>query len=215
MTLRQRIVELTEPEHVDTFLEQYPTSAFFKAGTCHKTMQAFGNVEDTFSPREDLYLGYVKVVEARPTSNYIAELTGITHESPQVILMIDKKPVFDSDNWDITAELLDSVLTQHFGAVANAKGPQSSAKGDVSEYVNLLEQYTSGDLSFKDFEQKWLMAFQMDASPRSTSEFELINGLFGDVDEAVTRYLAGGERETPETAMRDKAHQLLESLKNL
>jgi len=36
----------------------------------------------------------------------VAALTGIEHESPQIILFRDGKHVFDRDNWDITAEAL-------------------------------------------------------------------------------------------------------------
>jgi bacillithiol system protein YtxJ len=46
------------------------------------------------------------VVESRPASNHVASMTGIEHESPQIILFRDGKNVFDRDNWDITAEAM-------------------------------------------------------------------------------------------------------------
>ncbi len=104
MTLKDRIAFLTTPEEVDSFLKANPTSALFKAGTCHKTQEVFRAVEQHLSPREDLRLGVIRVVEARPASNHVTSLTGITHESPQFILFRDGKAVFDRDNWDITDE---------------------------------------------------------------------------------------------------------------
>jgi bacillithiol system protein YtxJ len=53
------------------------------------------------------------VVEARPASNHVASLTGITHESPQFILFRGGKAVFDRDNWDITDEAVaEGLLAQ-------------------------------------------------------------------------------------------------------
>jgi len=116
MALKDRISFLTTPAEVDAFLGANRSSAIFKAGTCHKTNETFKHVEEQLGPREDLPLGVIRVVEARPASNHVAELTGIPHESPQLILFKDGKPVFDRDNWDITAEDLEAALEEHLPA---------------------------------------------------------------------------------------------------
>ncbi len=115
MTLESRIRFLTTPWEVDTFLRNHPSAAIFKAGTCHKTSEVFSHVERHLSAREDLPLGVIRVLEARPASNHVAERTGITHESPQLILFRDGLPVFDRDNWDITDEAVAEGL-QALGA---------------------------------------------------------------------------------------------------
>jgi bacillithiol system protein YtxJ len=102
--LKDRISFLTSPQEVDTFLKQNPTALIFKAGLCHKTPETFVHVQALLEPREDLRLGIIKVVESRPASNHVAALTGIEHESPQIILFKDGKNIFDRDNWDITAD---------------------------------------------------------------------------------------------------------------
>ena len=104
MSLKDRISFLTSPTEVDGFLKANPTAVIFKAGTCHKTQETFSHVQAHLEPREDLKLGIIKVVDARPASNHVAALTGIEHESPQIILFKDGKNVFDRDNWDITEE---------------------------------------------------------------------------------------------------------------
>ncbi len=106
MPLKDRISFLTSPQEVDGFLKTNPTAAIFKAGTCHKTPEAFVHVQAHLDPREDLKLGIIKVVEARPASNHVAAMTGIEHESPQIILFKDGRNVFDRDNWDITADAM-------------------------------------------------------------------------------------------------------------
>jgi bacillithiol system protein YtxJ len=118
LALKDRIQFLTSPPEVDGFLRANKNAALFKAGTCHKTNETFQQVESVLGPREDLPLGVVRVVESRAASNHIAELTGITHESPQLILFKDGTPVFDRDNWDITGEDIEEALRAHFAPVA-------------------------------------------------------------------------------------------------
>ena len=103
MSLKDRITFLTSPEQVDGFLRENPTSAMFKAGACHKTPETFVHVQAHLESREDLKLGVIKVIEARAASNHVAAMTGIEHESPQIIFFREGKNVFDRDNWDITA----------------------------------------------------------------------------------------------------------------
>lgn len=116
MALKDRIRFLTTPAEVDAFLRENPSSAIFKVGACHKTSETFRHVEEKLGSHEGLLLGMIRVLEARPASNHVEQLTGIMHESPQFILFKDGKPVFDRDNWDITAEDLEAALGQYFPA---------------------------------------------------------------------------------------------------
>ncbi len=106
MPLKDRTSFLTSPAEVDLFLKENPTSVIFKAGLCHKTPETFVHVQALLDPREDLKLGIIRVVESRPASNHVATMTGIEHESPQILLFKGGRNVFDRDNWDITAEAL-------------------------------------------------------------------------------------------------------------
>jgi bacillithiol system protein YtxJ len=118
VALRDRITFLTTPEEVDSFLAANPDAALFKIGMCHKTQETFRHVETTLGPREELPLGMIRVIESRPASNHVAALTGITHESPQLILFKDGRPVFDRDNWDITEDDVRAALETHFAPVS-------------------------------------------------------------------------------------------------
>lgn len=206
MSLKDRMFELTEVDEVDEFLEKYPTSVFFKAGACHKTMQGFGYVEQVLNPYEDVHVGFVRVIESRPVSNYIAELTGIIHQSPQLILMIDKKPVYDIDNWNITVEAVKDAMQKHFGQPQkDSSSPKASVHVDVKPYTDLLKQFIDGKLSEDEFEHHWLITFQMDATPRSTEQFNILNSLFGDVDQAIASKFS---QSNPKLQMKEKAHHL-------
>jgi len=118
MALKDRTTFLTTAEQVDRFLAANRTAAIFKAGTCHKTPSAFEHVQAQFEERDDLPLGIIRVVEARAASNHVESITGVRHESPQLLLFKDGKPVFDRDNWDITAEAVAEGLQDNFSRVA-------------------------------------------------------------------------------------------------
>lgn len=112
MALKDRIEFLSTAAEVDAFLKANRQAAIFKAGTCHKTNETFGFVQAHLEAREDLRLGVIKVIEARPASNHVSALTGVTHESPQLFFFKDGKAVFDRDNWDITDEAVAEGLQQ-------------------------------------------------------------------------------------------------------
>ena len=112
--LRDRLKVLTRPDEVDAFVGGHAACAIFKAGSCHKTEEVFRAVQEQLGPREDLPVALIRVLEARPASNRVAEITGIQHESPQLILFKDGKAVFDRDNWDIEAEAIAAALEADF-----------------------------------------------------------------------------------------------------
>ncbi len=119
MSLKARARLLTTPEEVDAFLREHPDSALFKLGTCHITDRAFVHVRAHLDPRQDIPVGLIRVVEARPASNHVAALTGVRHESPQLFFFRAGQPVFDRNNWGITSEAIGEALRVHFAPAAS------------------------------------------------------------------------------------------------
>lgn len=206
MGLRDRLFELQTIEQLDTFLKRYPTCALFKAGSCHKTMQGFGYVEQALDKYDNLFMGFVRVVECRPVSNKIAELTGVIHQSPQLIILVNGKPVYDVDNWSMNVEVISRALLGAFGPPSgNGSGaPKFIDPESVAAYVAMLKQFVGGELSAAEFENKWLLTFRDDASLRPAKEFSLLNSLFGDVDAALA-----GEGQNPYALMSHSKEELL------
>lgn len=204
MSLRERMYELTDPSEVDQFIAKYPICAFFKAGSCHKTMQGFGHVEEALNHRDNVHLAFVRVIESRPTSNHITEVTDIIHQSPQFILMINGEPVYDVDNWDITPEALEAALNQHLGVVEK-KEPKKTHRGDVTAYIELLQAFLSGKIDEQTFSSEWITTFKFDPTPRSKEECTLLQSLYGDPDAGLI-HLNGPE------VIKDKCRKLLETL---
>jgi bacillithiol system protein YtxJ len=175
----QVLVPLTTPEDVDTFLQEYPLAAVFKAGTCHKTMQGFGVLE-TFLQKHDLPVGFIRVVDWRPASNHVADLTGIQHHSPQLILFQNGQPRFEVNNWDITPEALAPVFSAHVPVREGAV--DTATDSGVEPYRRLMRAYLDGQLSDWAFQDQYVTMFRDDASLRSQRDFELLSRLFGDPD---------------------------------
>ncbi|HEX7005144.1 MAG TPA: monothiol bacilliredoxin BrxC family protein [Trueperaceae bacterium] len=209
---KDRVINLTTPEEVNEFLAAHPTSVVFKAGTCHKTMQGFGFVQEELEPREDLFVGLIRVVEARAASNLVAEKTGIKHESPQVILFRDGQPVFDVDNWNITPE----ALAQGFGKMPQSEKQATNprASSDLAPYIQLLESFLGGKIDERRFEYAYTTTFRDDSTLRSREEVEILNSIFGDVDQHMNMHLMmAGKSDTSQIRERaEKAYRQLMTL---
>lgn len=59
------------------------------------------------SPNEEVDYTLVDVLESRPVSNEIAAALGVTHASPQAILVKDGKAVWHTSHWHITKSALE------------------------------------------------------------------------------------------------------------
>lgn len=209
--LKDRLYNLETPEDVTGFLQENPTSIIFKAGTCHKTMQGFGFLQEQLETRDDLPVGLIRVVQARPASNFVAEQTGITHQSPQVILYKDGEVVFDVDNWEITPEALQDGLAKA-PYTGSAEPTQAAARSDLSVYLQLLEQYLSGMIDDRQFEFAYTTTFRDDASLRSRDEVEVLGSIFGDVDRHLEMHMMMGGRSNSDV-IRQRAEAAYEKLK--
>ncbi len=211
--LRDRVVNLSTPEDVEAFLRDHPTSVIFKAGTCHKTMQGFGFLQEKLEPREDLMVGIIRVVEWRPASNLVTEKTGIRHESPQVIVFKDGDPVFDVDNWSITPDALDAGFGKvpPSGDVVSTEGGSGS---DLRPYLQVLEQFLTGVMNDRQFEYVYTTMFRDDASLRSRDEVEVLNSIFGDVDQHINMHMMMAGR-SPDDKVRERAEAAYAKLKEM
>ena len=57
----------------------------------------------------------VLVIEDRPVSMYVADETGVRHQSPQAILFYRGKPVWDESHYRITEEDMEVALERALG----------------------------------------------------------------------------------------------------
>ncbi|AOZ91562.1 bacillithiol system redox-active protein YtxJ [Paenibacillus crassostreae] len=109
------ITRLTTLEQLNTVLEasQNKPQLLFKHSTrCSISKSAYKQVmsylEET--PNESIDYGMIYVIEDRPISRELADLVGVKHESPQVILLKDKQPVWHISHSKITSHALQHEL---------------------------------------------------------------------------------------------------------
>jgi bacillithiol system protein YtxJ len=212
--LRDRLVNLTDTAAVESFLSAHPTSIIFKAGTCHKTMQGFGVLQEQLEQRPDLMVGLIRVVEARPASNLVAEKTGIVHHSPQIILFKEGEAVFEVNNWGITPDVVADGLSRVPQGDAVVAASTGAAHNSLQPYLVVLEQFLTGVIGEQQFEYAYTTMFRDDASLRSNEEVEVLGSIFGDVDRHMTMHMmmAGRGADAALRARAEAAFQRLQAL---
>ncbi|WEG14359.1 bacillithiol system redox-active protein YtxJ [Pullulanibacillus sp. KACC 23026] len=76
--------------------------------TCPISANAWNEFNHTLEELEakGVETAYVKVIESRPVSLKIADELGVTHQSPQAILIKNKQATWNTSHWDITHDAL-------------------------------------------------------------------------------------------------------------
>ncbi|RMF55675.1 MAG: bacillithiol system redox-active protein YtxJ [Calditrichaeota bacterium] len=84
-------------------LLKHSTACGISAGAL-ATVEDFANIYDAIDYR------MVLVIENRELSREIASITGIPHQSPQVILFHEGKPIWHTSHWSIRAKSMKKAL---------------------------------------------------------------------------------------------------------
>ncbi len=103
-------VELPDMESLDRFLAQSngsPALVFKHSISCGISARAHAEMT-----KIELPIGLIVVQKARAVSNEIEELTGITHETPQVFIMRDRQVLWTASHGQIKAEAVEAVLLE-------------------------------------------------------------------------------------------------------
>ncbi len=79
------------------------------AGTAWEQVQIFRKT----SPENCPEVHWVEVRQARPVSNAIADLLGVTHESPQLILVKNRAALWSASHGSISVEAIGAALAEH------------------------------------------------------------------------------------------------------
>lgn len=89
--------ELTEISQLDTIIEEsykQPVAIFKHSTTCGISYQAKVGLEEEWDiAPEELKFYYLDLLAYRPISNEVANKLGIVHQSPQVIILKNGKPI--------------------------------------------------------------------------------------------------------------------------
>ena len=84
---------------------------FFKHSTrCSISSMALSRFEENWNPDTNCAIYFLNLIEFRNLSNKIAELTGVEHESPQVIVMKENNVIYTASHSAIdTKEILERI----------------------------------------------------------------------------------------------------------
>ncbi|MWV45165.1 bacillithiol system redox-active protein YtxJ [Paenibacillus sp. HJL G12] len=109
------MTKLTTSEQLQTALEaskDKPLLLFKHSTRCPISAGAYQQVMSYLQnePNEAVEYGLIHVVEDRPVSLETADILGIQHESPQVILVKNQAPVWHTSHSHITADALKQHL---------------------------------------------------------------------------------------------------------
>ncbi len=103
------MIKLETIEHVESFLSENPQSMIFKhSTTCPVSAGALREltsfISDNLTP-----VGIILVIESRPLSKYVAKLTGVAHQSPQLLMFCKDKCCDSLSHYLITANRIKKV----------------------------------------------------------------------------------------------------------
>lgn len=94
-------------DEFDTLVNQNKPFVFFKHSlTCPISKNAFREFEEFTNEHKDFPSYYLQVQTDRDLSDYIAEQTGIKHESPQALVFDNGNVKWHASHSNITAESL-------------------------------------------------------------------------------------------------------------
>jgi len=99
---------LAESRERPVFLFKHSTACPVSAGSYREVASYLEAAGDDAAP---IYL--IKVIESRPASNAAAEELGVTHQSPQLILVKDGAAVRDTSHGAITPQAMKGALEDH------------------------------------------------------------------------------------------------------
>lgn len=107
-------IELTSIEQLMEVLsttEEKPVLLFKHSTRCSISMMALNSFQSKWTSGDDLCgLYFLDLLNHRDVSNEIAVLTGVIHQSPQVIVLKGKEIIYDASHSSIDARRIEAIL---------------------------------------------------------------------------------------------------------
>lgn len=85
----------------------------------------------------------------------------------------------------------------------------------LEQYIALLSSFVADKIDAADFEREYLKLFKEDTTERAEAEFEILDGLFGDVDAFCDDPELRDENDLDEFELKEKSKLALERLQSL
>ncbi len=105
---------LTTEEELSVIIQrshEKPMAIFKHSTRCSISSMAKSRLERNWDiPADKLDIYYLDLIQYRPTSNKIAELTEVQHQSPQVIVLNKGKAIYNASHNQISVEGIKEAL---------------------------------------------------------------------------------------------------------
>ena len=88
--------------------KQKPVIVFKHSNACGVSSRAYREME-----KVDEQVNILEVQTAREISRELESLTGVRHETPQVIVLRDRKAVWNASHFDVTANGVTMAVQSH------------------------------------------------------------------------------------------------------
>ena len=103
-----RIDDRVALERLLTDSKQKPVIVFKHSNACSISSRAYREME-----KIDDQVNILEVQSARDMSRELANLTGVRHETPQVIVLRDGKAVWNASHFDVQAVAVTEAVKSH------------------------------------------------------------------------------------------------------
>jgi bacillithiol system protein YtxJ len=105
------VKHVTTIQQFDELLKSNDPFVFLKhSTTCPISAAAYTEFQAFASSFENVPCYFLHVQDDRPLSNYIADQIGVRHESPQLFIFKDGKPVYHTSHFSIKKDAIQEAL---------------------------------------------------------------------------------------------------------
>lgn len=100
------LTDLGQLNEISTLSNEKPVAIFKHSTRCSVSRMALKQFENEFHSSDKVTLYFLDLIAHRDISNEISNRFGVTHQSPQLILVKDGKAIYDVSHSAIDAEEL-------------------------------------------------------------------------------------------------------------
>lgn len=111
----KRLTTVQELESTFAESKEKPVFIFKHSSSCPISSHALSEYENFVREYdgEDATFTLIMLNSARELSNEVARRTGVKHESPQVLLLVNDNSVWDDSHFEITKDKLEQVVMMY------------------------------------------------------------------------------------------------------
>lgn len=101
---------ILDPDALDRAFEAPVFLLFKHSPICPTSTRAWAEVESFLADHPETPSGWLDVIAERPLARAVAERTGVRHESPQILLLLEGRATWTTSHYDITRTQLEEAM---------------------------------------------------------------------------------------------------------